>query len=73
LAGLSDWSAIGDLSSDQDANSRLVVSGVLTPVITIQRLNTKGGNAPVTGCDAQHSGTEVRAAYTADYIFYVPK
>jgi hypothetical protein len=30
------------------------------------------GKAPATGCDAQHSGAEVRAAYTAEYIFYVP-
>jgi len=36
-------------------------------------LNTKGGKAPVSGCDASHVGQEVRAPYTADYLFYSPK
>ena len=48
-------------------------SGVLSNVTTIQRLNTKGGKAPATGCDASHVGQEVRAPYSADYLFYVPK
>jgi hypothetical protein len=48
-------------------------SGVLSRVTTIQRLNTKGGKAPVSGCDASHAGQEVRAPYSADYRFYVPK
>ena len=40
---------------------------------TIQRLNTKGGKAPVSGCDSSHAGLEVRVAYSADYFFYGPK
>jgi hypothetical protein len=48
-------------------------SGVLSSVTTIQRLNTKGGKAPASGCDAGHVGQEVRAAYSADYLFYAPK
>jgi len=48
-------------------------SGVLSHVTTIQRLNTKGGKAPASGCDASHDGQEVRASYSADYRFYVPK
>jgi hypothetical protein len=47
--------------------------GVLSSVTTIQRLNTKGGKAPASGCDASHAGQEVRAPYSADYLFYVPK
>jgi hypothetical protein len=47
--------------------------GVLSGVTSIQRLNTKGGKAPAVGCDAPHAGQEVRAPYTADYLFYVPK
>lgn len=48
-------------------------NGVLTPVTSIQRINTKGGKAPVSGCDAEHAGQEVRVAYSADYLFFAPK
>jgi hypothetical protein len=48
-------------------------SGVLSRATTIQRLNTKGGKAPASGCDAAHVGQEVRVAYSADYLFYAPK
>ena len=44
--------------------------GVLTRVTSIQRINTKGGKAPASGCDA---GQEVRVAYSADYLFFAPK
>jgi len=48
-------------------------SGVLSRVTTILRLNTKGGKAPATGCDASHLGQE-RVPYSADYLFiYTPK
>ncbi len=48
-------------------------SGVLSRATTIQRLNTKGGKAPASGCDAAHVSQEVRAPYSADYLFYAPK
>jgi hypothetical protein len=48
-------------------------SGVLSSATTIQRLNTKGGKAPASGCDASHAGQEVRVPYSADYLFYAPK
>jgi hypothetical protein len=48
-------------------------SGVLSRATTIQRLNTKGGKAPASGCDSSHSGEEVRVSYSADYLFYAPK
>jgi hypothetical protein len=48
-------------------------SGVLSDATTIQRLNTKGGKAPASGCDASHVGKEVRVPYSADYLFYAPK
>ena len=47
--------------------------GVLAPVTSIQRLNTKGGRAPASGCDAAHVGQEARVPYTASYLFYSPK
>ena len=48
-------------------------NGVLSRATTIQRLNTKGGKAPASGCDSSHSGEEVRVPYSADYLFYAPK
>ncbi|MGZ8945978.1 MAG: DUF3455 domain-containing protein [Methylococcaceae bacterium] len=36
----------------------------------INRINTQGGLAPTTGCDANHLGSEKRVNYSADYIFY---
>jgi hypothetical protein len=67
-------------SPDADSIAWLLVnivsregSGVLSRVTTIQRLNTKGGKAPASGCDASHVGQEVRVAYSADYLFYAPK
>lgn len=47
--------------------------GVLERANYIQRLNTKGGKAPASGCDAAHSGQEIRVPYSADYLFYGPK
>jgi hypothetical protein len=47
--------------------------GVLSQVASIQRINTKGGKAPVSGCDAARTGREVRVPYSADYLFFAPK
>jgi Protein of unknown function (DUF3455) len=47
--------------------------GALSPVTSIQRLNTKGGKAPGTGCDAEHVAQEVRVPYTANYLFFAAK
>ena len=46
--------------------------GVLSQVTTIQRIQTHGGQAPKSGCDQAHSGTEVKIPYSADYYFYAP-
>lgn len=68
------------LSPDADSIPWLLVnvishdgSGVLSTATTILRLNTKGGKAPASGCDASHVGQEVRVPYSADYLFYAPK
>ena len=47
-------------------------SGVLARVTSIQRIHTKGGQAPATGCDDSHRGGEVKIPYTADYYFFAP-
>jgi Protein of unknown function (DUF3455) len=46
--------------------------GVLSHASWIQRVNTKGGKAPASGCTSATADTEVRVAYAADYRFFVP-
>ena len=42
----------------------------LVPTTYIQRVNTTGGVAPATGCDAAHVRATTSVVYTADYYFY---
>ena len=44
--------------------------GLFADVTWIQRLDTEGGAAPATGCDAQHVGAQVLVPYRANYFFY---
>lgn len=44
--------------------------GRMTDITSIQRLETAGGNAPATGCDADHAGATANVPYTAKYFFY---
>ncbi|MGH9278873.1 MAG: DUF3455 domain-containing protein [Acidimicrobiales bacterium] len=44
--------------------------GTFTNTTFIQRINTTGGLAPATGCDAGHIGALTAVFYTADYYFY---
>lgn len=45
-------------------------NGVLAGVTSIQRLDTAGGAAPASGCDAAHRGAELRVPYSASYHFF---
>ena len=36
----------------------------------VQRVNTTGGLAPTSGCDASNVGAETDVPYTGDYYFY---
>lgn len=45
-------------------------SGLFADVTSIQRVNTAGGVAPASGCDASHVGSEARVPFTAQYYFY---
>ncbi len=47
-----------------------VGSGLFGDVTWVQRLDTAGGAAPATGCDAAHVGAEAMVPYHADYFFY---
>lgn len=62
---------------DPDSIARLLVKAtdhqgdrVMKHVTSIQRLSTKGGRAPTTGCDVRHKGQEAHSHYTAPYVFY---
>jgi hypothetical protein len=44
--------------------------GRMSDVTYVQRLETTGGIAPTTGCDAEHVGDVARIDYTAKYFFY---
>jgi hypothetical protein len=47
--------------------------GEMDDVNYIQRLETVGGRAPTSGCDAAHVDAIARVDYTATYFFYRPK
>lgn len=47
--------------------------GVFARVSYIQRLHTKDGQPPASGCDGENIGAPAKAAYSADYYFYAPK
>ena len=47
--------------------------GVFSQVLSIQRLSTVGGKAPLGGCDKAQSGKEARVAYKARYTFFAAK
>jgi Protein of unknown function (DUF3455) len=61
-AGAVPWLLLGATSTSG--------AGQFTGVTFVQRVATKGGIAPATGCDATHAATEARASYSADYYFY---
>ena len=44
--------------------------GRFSHVTSILRLDTVGGVAPATGCDADHAGAEARVPYRASYFFF---
>lgn len=44
--------------------------GGLQGVTFVQRVDTHGGAAPATGCDAASVGAETKVQYTATYVFY---
>ena len=44
--------------------------GMFSSIDFVQRIRTKGGKAPTSGCDSVHQGAEVRIPYEADYVFY---
>ena len=45
-------------------------TGQLTAAAWIRRANTRGGTAPVGGCDAGHAGETARIRYSATYQFF---
>ena len=47
--------------------------GSFSTVTSIQRVNTVGGSAPASGCNAATVGQEARVHYTADYRFFTQR
>ena len=47
--------------------------GVLGKTVSVQRVKTVGGKAPVGGCSQAQAGKEARVAYSATYYFYVAR
>ena len=45
-------------------------AGLFAGVTSYQRVNTRGGAAPATGCNADNVGEEARIAFDADFYFY---
>ncbi|HEX4330727.1 MAG TPA: DUF3455 domain-containing protein [Usitatibacter sp.] len=45
-------------------------TGLFANVSSMQRVNTRGGLAPSTGCNPDNDGAESRVAFNADYYFY---
>ena len=45
-------------------------TGAMKDVTFIQRVNTRGGVAPPSPCDASTRGSRTTVPYSADYVFY---
>ena len=61
-AGSIPWLLLGAASHEG--------TGVMQRVLSIQRLETKGGAAPSTGCAAGSGNIETSVPYEASYYFY---
>jgi hypothetical protein len=61
-AGAIPWLLLGTRSAG--------TSGVFAGVTGIQRIHTRGGVAPSTGCDAASAGATARVRYIAEYRFF---
>jgi hypothetical protein len=48
-------------------------TGVLAKTVSVQRVQTVGGKAPMGGCNQAQAGKEARVPYSAAYYFYVAK
>jgi hypothetical protein len=48
-------------------------AGEFAEIAFIQRIDTVGGLAPATGCDAAMQGKELRVPYSATYVFYAAR
>ena len=46
------------------------IPGALSDITLVRRSNTQAGQAPATGCDAQHQNGLIRVPYQATYTFY---
>lgn len=48
--------------------------GMLTGVISVQRLNKRGGNPPATACKTPADSIKrIKQGYSANYVFFAPR
>ncbi len=62
--------AAGNIPMQLVKTDAAIGAGAMSGVTYIQRLNTKGGVAPASPCDAAGKGQRQQVAYEADYVFY---
>ena len=60
----------GNIPSQLVKGNPAMGSGAMSGVTYIQRVNTMGGAAPASACDAANAGAKQVVKYQADYIFY---
>jgi hypothetical protein len=61
---------MGNIPSQLVKGNPAMGSGAMRGVTYIQRVDTRGGVAPVTPCAAGNMGARQTVKYQADYIFY---
>jgi hypothetical protein len=68
---------VGELTDDPKSIAELLLqatthggNGIMSDVTFIQRLETVGGLAPTSPCDAGNVGATARVPYSATYFFY---
>jgi hypothetical protein len=66
------WLLLTAKAPAEKVSGTVMPAGQLTGVKWIHRINTVGGQAPLSGCDRAQQNREVRVQYTADYYFYSP-
>lgn len=65
-AGAIPWLLLQVVGADDGP----IGGGLLARATFIHRLNTAGGAAPATGCDATQIGATAFVSYSTDYFFY---
>lgn len=66
------WLLLAARAPVEKVSGTAMLTGQLSGVKWIHRVNTAGGQAPQSDCDRAQQNREVRVKYSADYYFYSP-